>query len=122
MHPLHENETGSFQELAHAYDIKFGQLSVLSIKPKCSRGGHYHTRKEEWFCCIHGNCELKMKNIRDGKTRTVVLTGSHREFVPVNPYESHSVTNSSNTEDCELMIIISEAYDANDPDTFKYEG
>jgi UDP-2-acetamido-2,6-beta-L-arabino-hexul-4-ose reductase len=60
MYPIHENETGSFQELARSNDVKFGQLSYLTIAPNCSRGNHYHKRKEEWFCCIHGTCEMKL--------------------------------------------------------------
>jgi UDP-2-acetamido-2,6-beta-L-arabino-hexul-4-ose reductase len=121
IYPLHENETGSFQELAHSYDISFGQLSILRIRPLCFRGGHYHTRKEEWFCCIHGICELKMKNIKDGTSRVFTLVDTKREFVAVHPFESHIVTNQSKTENCELLIIISETYDLQDPDTLKYE-
>jgi UDP-2-acetamido-2,6-beta-L-arabino-hexul-4-ose reductase len=121
MYPLHENESGSFQELAHAPDLTFGQLSVLLIHPTCSRGGHYHTRKEEWFCCIHGKCEMMMRNVKDGTLRKVILEDKRREFIKVLPFESHTVTNFSDNQNCELLIIISEEYNLNDPDTFKYE-
>ena len=119
-YPLHENETGYFQELAHSSDVKFGQLSLLGIKPGCVRGGHYHTRKEEWFCCIHGRCEMAMIDIRDKSSRVVILDDSNRELVFIKPYESHTVRNISKSEDCELLVIISEEYDPNDPDTFKF--
>lgn len=122
MYPLHENETGSFQELAHSDDVKFGQLSILTINPACARGGHYHTRKEEWFCCIHGKCELRLDNVKDGSSRTVTLNEAKREFIKVEPFESHIVTNLSDLDVCELLVIICEKYDPADPDTIKYGG
>ncbi|MFC1893549.1 WxcM-like domain-containing protein [Chloroflexota bacterium] len=122
MYPLNENETGSFQELARPDDVIFGQLSILTVKPTCTRGGHYHTRKEEWFCCLHGRCELRINNVKDQSERTIILDGASREFVVVTPYQNHVVRNPSDTAACELLIIISEAYDPADPDTFKYEG
>ena len=73
MYPLNENETGLFQELARKNDVIFGQLSYLVINPKCYRGGHYHKRKEEWFCCLHGSCELTLTDINQKTKRTTVL-------------------------------------------------
>lgn len=121
-HPLHRNETGSFQELAHASDVKFGQLSVLTIAPRCSRGGHYHTHKHEWFCCIHGRCRLLISDIRDGRQETILLRGNRREFVEVKPYETHTVENTHKTDECELLIIVSGEYDPADPDTYRPEN
>jgi UDP-2-acetamido-2,6-beta-L-arabino-hexul-4-ose reductase len=119
MFPFHSNETGSFQELAHASDVKFGQLSMLTIKEGCARGGHYHTRKEEWFCCIHGICEMELINIKTKERRVIDLLEGKREFVKVNPYESHTIANRSDM-DCELLVIISEEYNEKDADTIKY--
>ena len=118
MFPVHENESGSFQELAHKTDVKFGQLSILTIKPGFTRGGHYHKRKEEWFCCIHGQCLMKMDNIETGSERELQLSDKNREFIKVEPWENHFVTNTGE-DDCELLIIISEEYDPEDTDTFK---
>ncbi len=122
MYPLHKNETGSFQELAHSSDIKFGQLSILKISPGYARGGHYHTHKEEWFCCIHGKCELKLNNIKDGSSKSVIMDDVNREFILVKPYENHIVKNLSTQSECELIIIISEQYNPKEPDTFAPEG
>lgn len=120
MYPIHESESGSFQELAHSSDVKFGQLSILTVNPRCERGGHYHKRKKEWFNCIYGRCKMEMVDIRDGSLRVVILNGSaSREFVKVRRYERHIVKNLSNSEKCELLVIASEEYDENDPDTFK---
>ncbi|MHB8102958.1 MAG: polysaccharide biosynthesis C-terminal domain-containing protein [Methanosarcina sp.] len=119
MYPVHKNETGSFQELARTNDVKFGQLSHLVISPSCWRGNHYHTRKEEWFCCLGGKCELKLINVNTKVSRSIVLDDSNREFVKVDPFENHIITNTDSEKDCELLIIISEEYDEEDPDTFK---
>ena len=93
MFPVHENETGSFQELAKSNEVSFGQLGILTINPKCSRGNHYHTRKEEWFCCIHGRCELKIKNVNDDFEKNIILDDNKRKFVKVKPYENHIIKN-----------------------------
>ena len=121
MYPLHQNDTGSFQELAHASDVQFGQLSLLTIAPRRTRGGHYHTHKIEWFCCIRGRCFIIVTNIINQQQWSIVLEDSNREFVIVNPYEVHVVLNPSNRE-CELLIISSEEYDLENPDTIKEGG
>jgi len=120
MYPLHENDTGSFQELAHASDVQFGQLSLLTVAPRCKRGGHYHTRKKEWFCCLHVECYIVATDVRTGRQRSIVLHSGNKEFQIVNPWEVHVVLNPSDRE-CELLIISSEEYDPVDPDTIKYE-
>ena len=119
-YPLHQNETGSFQELAHASDVEFGQLSLLTVAPRRTRGGHYHTHKREWFCCLHGRCYIIATDVRTGEQRSVILEDSNREFRIVNPYEAHVVLNPSDRE-CDLLVISSEEYDLEDTDTIKYE-
>jgi len=119
-YPLHQNDTGSFQELVHASDMEFGQLSLLTIAPLCTRGRHYHTHKKEWFCCLHGRCYLAITEVRTGQQRSIMLDDNNREFVIVNPYEAHTVWNFGARE-CELLIISSEEYDPENSDTIKYE-
>jgi len=121
MYPLHQNDTGSFQELAHASDVEFGQLSLLTIAPRCTRGGHYHTRKREWFCCLHGECVLVLKHTDGAQIAGIHLSSTRKEFVIVNPYDVHVVLNPHDQE-CELLIISSEEYDPDNPDTIKYEA
>jgi UDP-2-acetamido-2,6-beta-L-arabino-hexul-4-ose reductase len=121
MYPLHKNETGSFQELAHKSDVEFGQLSMLTVAPGCERGWHYHTRKREWFCCTHGSCLLTAVDVRTGEKREVVMQGNSREFVLVEPYESHTVENTTEYG-CELLVICSEEYDPDNADTIKYKA
>ena len=120
--PIHSNEAGSFQELAHDNDVEFGQLSILKVNPGCTRGGHYHLRKAEWFCCVYGRGELELIDIETGKKQTHILDGSKsREFIKVLPGFSHTVINRDSYVDLEVLIIISEKYNSEDPDTFKYK-
>ncbi len=122
MYSAHENETGLFQELARSDDVKFGQISLLIINPGCSRGGHYHSRKEEWFCCIRGCCRMDLMNMHSKARKYIVQDDSKREFIKVEPFWIHTLTNLSNVVTCDLIIIISEKFDVSDPDTFKYEA
>lgn len=121
MYPIHENETGLFQELARTKDLKFGQINLLVINSECSRGGHYHTRKEEWFCCIRGQCRMDLQNIYSLETMDMLLDETTREFIKVEPFWSHTLTNLSDEKVCDIIIIISEEYIESDPDTFKFE-
>ncbi|RLG10856.1 hypothetical protein DRN73_06820 [Candidatus Pacearchaeota archaeon] len=121
MYPPHENSTGVFQELARKKDVTFGQLSYLIIRPNCSRGDHYHKRKREWFCCLHGRCELIIKDVRTNKTKNIILDESCKEFVKVNPFENHILKNLSDSHDCEILIIVNEEFNPEDPDTYRIE-
>ena len=120
--PIHKNETGSFQELAHKSDVEFGQLSILTINPGSSRGDHYHKRKEEWFCCIKGECGLQKSNLKTGESKLLYLSDKNREFIKVEPYEIHTLLNNPGRSFCEVLIIISEEYDEGDPDTFIFNS
>jgi UDP-2-acetamido-2,6-beta-L-arabino-hexul-4-ose reductase len=117
---VYEDKRGSFQELVHANEIRFGQLGLLKIKEGCRRGGHYHKRKEEWFACIHGICRMELANIKTGVRNTIIMGGLNNEFIYVAPFESHTVVNFSDSE-CELLVISSETYNDKDSDTIKFE-
>ena len=121
-YPVHESDTGSFQELVRRGDLEFGQLSILEIAPGCSRGGHYHRRKHEWFCCIKGICELVAASQLHEVTFT--LQGDQREFIRVPAGMSHTLSNVGQVDfdtTCLVLVIASEPYDPDDPDTFTLE-
>ena len=122
MFPVHRNETGMFQELAHVSNMAFGQLSVLGVNPGCTRGGHYHIRKQEWFCAVSGTGILKIMDLETREEKIFSLDGfKERQFFLVNPNEVHWVINTDPYTDLEVLIIISEEYDKRNADTFKFE-
>jgi dTDP-4-dehydrorhamnose 3,5-epimerase-like enzyme len=122
MYHVHENETGLFQELARSNDIKFGQISLLIINSGCSRGGHFHARKEEWFCCIHGKCRIDLLNVHSKVTKEAILDDTKREFFKVEAFWSHTLTNLSDEKTCDIIVIVSEEFDESNPDTIRFEG
>jgi UDP-2-acetamido-2,6-beta-L-arabino-hexul-4-ose reductase len=124
MYPVHESDSGSFQELAHASDVEFGQLSILTIEPGCERGGHYHRRKKEWFCCTRGSCWLATRSIKTGRqadASIVTLHEGNKQFVEVHPFEVHTIRNPGASV-CELLIIANEEFDPEDADTYRKDG
>lgn len=118
-YPIHESETGFFQELARWDDVDFKQLSLLSINPDCSRGGHYHSYKREWFCCVVGEGVLELRNVNTGEEESISLSISDRRFIEVNPYWRHTVVNESGMFPLIVLIIIDEEFDPENPDTYQ---
>ena len=118
-YPLHKNETGSFQELAHKSDgIEFGQLSLLIVAPRQTRGGHYHTYKREWFCCIRGECYIALADTTGNQIGCAVLSENAKMFVGVCPNRTHTVLNIGDVE-CVLLVISSKEYNPDDADTYR---
>jgi len=117
MYPIHNDDRGSFQELARSKDVEFGQLGIIEINPKHTRGGHYHTRKREWFCCIEGKCDLLLINTLNKSRKVLTLNSNRREFELVNQHEMHWLINQ-NGELCKVLSITSEEFNANNADTY----
>ena len=117
--PLIKDERGSFQELLHVHEIEFGQLSLLTVNPKYARGGHYHKRKTEWFCCINGRCKFEVLNIKKKTQKIVILESEGNKTIIVRPYEAHTVINLEENRICELLVVANEVYNPQDSDTFK---
>ena len=55
-------------------------------------------------------------------TKDILLDEVTREFIKVEPFWSHTLTNISDEKACDIIIIISEEYNESDPDTIKFEG
>ena len=117
MYPEYKSESGTFQELIHKDDVVFGQISYLVIYPGHTRGGHYHKRKAEWFMLLKGECVLIVKGVNvDIMNRQVDM--ERKELYPCHPFEKHWVHNTG-TEPVEMLVVSSEVYNPNDPDTIK---
>jgi UDP-2-acetamido-2,6-beta-L-arabino-hexul-4-ose reductase len=115
-YPLHRSETGSFQELAHRDDVVFGQLSHGTIGPGETRGGHYHHKKEEWFCVLVGTMAVDFYT-RDGRyLKTSLLEGREPRFLHIPAGYLHYVRNIG-TEPLQYLLIANEVFDPANPDT-----
>ena len=116
-YPLHSSPTGAFQELLHGDEAVFGQLSLCTIAPLETRGGHHHLHKEEWFCVLQGRMALDFYN-PDGTYRlTQLLEADRQRFVHVPPPYPHVVRNVGAGE-VMFIIMCNEVFDPEDPDTY----
>lgn len=115
-YPLHRSKTGSFQELAHRDDVVFGQLSHGTIGAGETRGGHYHHKKEEWFCVLVGTMAVDYYT-RDGRSlKTSVLDGGDPRFLHIPAGYLHYVRNIC-SEPLHYLLIANEVFDPANPDT-----
>ena len=115
-HPFHKSATGGFIELARESEAVFKQVSLCMIQPGNDRGGHYHTRKEDWFCVVEGEMILKFE---DGKgfEKEMLLSAEDPCMVHIPTGLKHSVINKTEKV-CKFIILANEEFDPNDPDTF----
>ncbi len=50
-------------------ELSQGLVYAFQSNPGAVRGGHYHTRKSEWFCVLKGRVQVFLKNRMTGKIR-----------------------------------------------------
>ena len=115
---VHRDERGSFCELIRP-PHPLVQASLVACAPGARRGGHYHRRKREWFCAVHGQAVFELRGVDDGSQRTLMLTGPWLLDMP--PGIWHALSNPDSTE-LLLVIFVDEAYDPADPDTYREDG
>jgi dTDP-4-dehydrorhamnose 3,5-epimerase-like enzyme len=94
---------------------------LVSIEPMASRAGHYHNKKEEWFCITSGRIELVIEDIdTKASERTMLDSGSSSyEMIYIPPGTAHLLKNPSDKERASLIVFSKELEDAND--TIPYE-
>lgn len=96
---------------------KFGQFFITTAKPTAVKGGHYHTRKREWFCIIKGKAKLTLEDIRSKKKKVINLSEKELKTVRIDPYIIHTIKNIGQKM-MYLLIYVDEAFNNKDPDTY----
>ena len=96
---------------------EFGQLHVSVAYPGKVRGNHYHTRKLEWFCVPQGKGLLRLKDLKTGEQKELLMGEGALRTVKITPGIIHAIKNIGDT-DMVLIVYANESFDANDPDTF----
>ncbi len=109
---------GSFEELYKSK--KYGQISINMAYIGITKGGHYHTYKNEIFYVVKGHCLIKQENISGGEVITKDVSNDNPELVNILPNYAHWITNIGNENSYTLMWI-SEVYKEDNADTYKYE-
>jgi UDP-2-acetamido-2,6-beta-L-arabino-hexul-4-ose reductase len=114
----HADERGFFVELVK--ENTGGQTSYSLTYPGITRGNHYHTRKIERFCVIHGEACIRLRRIGTDKIIEYHLKGDTPAFVDIPVFYTHNIVNEGNT-DLTTVFWINELFDPQDPDTY-YEN
>lgn len=117
------DERGIFTELFRTSGC--GQISVNVVKPKMTRGQHWHNSKWEIFIVVSGHGLIQERrtgiNPETDTAYPVIefkVTGKQLKAVRMLPGYTHSITNLSETEDLIILIWANEVFDPAYPDTF----
>ena len=111
---LHEcmNIGGEFSDVPSG-----GHLYAFTILPKKSRGNHFHTKKEEWFMCLHGEVEIVLINEKTQIKQLNRMQGMDGKLYYIPALTRHTFINNSD----QIAVIVSygsEIFNPSNPDTF----
>jgi len=112
---LHADDRGDLFELIKSR--QFGQIFVSTTKPGITRGDHYHHTKNEKFCVIRGQAQIKFRHILNEKIITYTVSGKVPEIVDIPPGYTHSITNVGASEVITLFWA-NEMFNMEKPDTY----
>lgn len=111
-----EDQRGSFEEIYKSK--KYGQISLNTSFPGITKGGHYHTYKNEIFMTVKGECVTRLRKIGTDEILEFPQHGKDSTKVKITPYYTHDIKNVGSEESITIMWI-SEVYSDDTPDTFK---
>lgn len=114
-----KDDRGSFTEIFKTLDN--GQFSINVIKPGNTKGQHYHDSKLEIFVVVKGEALIKERNIVTNELIEYKVSGEDMKKVYMLPGYTHSITNTSNTEDTVVLIWANETFNKDNPDTYYFE-
>lgn len=107
---------GSFEEIYK--NAKYGQISLNKSYPGITKGGHYHTYKNEIFMTVEGTCVTRLRHIKTKLVEEYEQVGCESRKVDIKPYFTHDIKNIGEGISTTIMWI-SEVYNENTPDTFR---
>jgi UDP-2-acetamido-2,6-beta-L-arabino-hexul-4-ose reductase len=96
---------------------EFGQIHVSVAYPGKVRGNHYHTRKLEWFNVPMGKGLLRLKDLKTGEEKDIIMGEGDLRTVHIPLGVIHAIKNIGET-DMVLIVYANESFDPDDPDTF----
>ena len=77
---------------------KFGQIYFVTFEKKSIvRGNHFHKELREWFGVVTGKLEVVLKDIKTGKTKTLIIDSNSNTYVrlEIGPNVAHAFRNIS---------------------------
>lgn len=111
-----EDNRGSFEEIYKSK--KYGQISINKSYPGLTKGGHYHTYKNEIFMTVKGDCLTRLRKIGSSEILEYPQYGKKSTKVVITPNYTHDIKNIGNIESVTIMWI-SEVYSDETADTFR---
>ena len=96
---------------------EFGQIHVSVAYPGKIRGNHYHNRKLEWFCVPKGKGLLKLKDLKTGEEKEILMGEGALRTVQITPGIIHAIKNIGE-DDMVLLVYSNETFDPKDSDTY----
>jgi len=96
---------------------EFGQIHVSVAYPGKVRGNHYHTRKLEWFNVPMGKGLLRLKDLKTGEEKDIIMGEGDLCTVHIPLGVIHAIKNIGET-DMVLIVYANESFGPDDSDTF----
>jgi len=112
---IKKNKNGSFLELFKSK--YFGQISLLEVRGKNTRGNHFHHTKFEKFLVIHGKLKYVSKSMIDNNKFSTIIDSNKISIVNTIPGHFHYLENFSKRP-AKVLIWSNEIFNKNVPDTF----
>ena len=94
-----------------------GQIFFSNTCPGVIRGNHFHTRKIERFCVVHGDAVIRLRKIGDEEIREFVVTGDNPVAIDIPIYHTHNIENIGKS-DLLTLFWSNEIYNPESPDTY----
>ena len=107
---------GTFEEIMKS--ARYGQVSENLTYPRQSKGGHYHTRKEEIFYTVQGKVLVRQRNLGSQEIEETVQEGPLDEPIRIRPNATHDLRNVGE-QDALTLMWISEIYSPDTADTYR---
>ncbi len=118
---IKKDERGWLAEILRKENLskqkEFGQILITVAKPGVTKGNHYHTNKQEWFCVIRGKGKLILKENSSGINQEIIMGEENMVAVKIPKNVTHSIQNIGN-DMLYLLIYIDEPFNVQCPDTF----
>lgn len=82
-----------------------GEIYITTAKYKEMKGGHFHSRANEWFCLIRGECVLRLIDVVTQEKMEINLNGENPLTIYVPKNVAHAFFNTSNNPSNEFILI-----------------
>ena len=115
----HTDARGSFTELMKTADC--GQFSVNVSLPGITKGQHWHHTKWEYFVVVAGHGVIRQRRLGSEEVIEYPVSGDELTAVRMLPGYTHSIENTSDTENLVTVMWANECFDPARPDTFYEE-